>query len=160
MTPPRVFGLSLLQPWATLVAREIKRVETRAWRPHDLMPQDVLLIHASKGKTDGIAWMQACTAAGVDTADSSAYPRGAILALAHVAFVVPSTGATPRLMAHVGPAHWGIERQLGDWSPGRWLWAIDGVARLQKPVPCVGALGLWTPDPLLLGRLRGAGLDL
>ncbi len=33
------------------------------------------------------------------------------------------------------------------WACGPWCWQIDDVVRFARPIPCRGALGLWTVPP-------------
>lgn len=36
-------------------------------------------------------------------------------------------------------------RLFGDFSPGRYAWQLENVARLADPVACEGKQGLWYP---------------
>jgi hypothetical protein len=51
------------------------------------------------------------------------------------------------------------EIALGDYSEGRYAWAIRNVRRLRNPVPCKGAQGLWTVpaeiEALVLEQVEG-----
>lgn len=39
------------------------------------------------------------------------------------------------------------ERAFGDYTPGRYAWILEDVQRLDAPVECKGALGLWEWQP-------------
>lgn len=126
----RVNAVTLTQPWATLVAVGRKHIETRSWRPNHRVAH--LAIHAAKGWTksdQGLA-----RAWGFDPAQ---LPRGAIVAVCGV----ESYEATERVHPD------GLEGAYGDYSPGRWAWHLRDVRRLVVPIPCSGALSLWTVPP-------------
>lgn len=136
-------ALTLTQPWATLVAIEAKRIETRSWQTHYRGP---LAIHAAKGlagmrQRDFVAlcgrapFAPALAAAGYrDPAD---LPRGAIVAVAELV-------AIERIEAATMPDE--PERSFGDYRPGRYAWHLAGVRRLVSPRPARGALGLWSVE--------------
>lgn len=35
----------------------------------------------------------------------------------------------------------------GDYTPGRYVWVLEGVRALERPVPARGMLGLWNWEP-------------
>ena len=40
-----------------------------------------------------------------------------------------------------------MEKEFGDYEPGRWAWLMGHAQLLDEPIACKGALGLWTiPD--------------
>lgn len=128
-------ALTLTQPWATLVALGIKKVETRSWSTPYRGP---LLIHAAKTwNADDRAFAADLRAGGV--LPDVPLPLGAIIARCRLQYV----GSTQVAFA----ALTGIERDLGDFSYGRFGWSLTGVEPLPEPVPWRGALGLWDgPD--------------
>lgn len=139
-------ALTLTQPWATLVALGHKRVETRSWRHHFL---GTIAIHAAKGFPK-----QAREFAEMEHSIGripGPIPLSAIVAVARLA----GYGQTEE----VEPTVSGLERHLGDFSWGRWAWFLEDVRALPEPIPCRGALGLWTvPDEIaerLLAQVRG-----
>lgn len=129
-------ALSLLQPWASLVAIGAKRVETRSWGTKHRGP---LLIHASLGKEAMLElppdleelMVSYLHKAGV----YGALPRGVILAVVRLADVqrIPENIALPY-----------SERQFGDFTPGRFAWFMEELHRLPIPIPCRGSLGVWS----------------
>lgn len=163
-------GLSLTQPWATLVALGAKRVETRAWStPY----RGWLAIHAAKGLTavGGLSGL-------VDLCQTEPYRSGLVdgaLRNSLPEFVVPSNIPLGAIVA-VGYLHrCGRIRQdaegktfleggspevvepelsFGDYTPGRFGWAFSNVRRLPEPIPCRGALGLWAVEPQIVQTLR------
>ena len=86
-------------------------------------------------------------------------PLGVILAIARIIEYVPTEtivaankkrGSNSRLRLgdfKCGPS----EIAFGDYSPNRYGWLLANLHRLVVPVPCKGALGLWTINP---GTLR------
>lgn len=125
-------ALTLTQPWASLVALGYKRVETRSW-PIYRSQFSTIAIHAAKGMPK----------AARDFAEvehtlgriPGAIPRGAVVAVARLLDCRRTEEAAGMVS--------GLERYLGDYSPGRWAWFLGYVYALSKPVPCRGALGLW-----------------
>lgn len=156
-------ALSLTQPWATAIALGSKRVETRSWATRY---RGLVAIHAAKGYRVGDLiyygccwnWCGALWATGKRLGDrqplEDVLPFGAIVAVAKLVacrrtedFTVGELD-TPRRPAGAEPDvaqfyEW-TERQMGDFSPGRFGFALDAVIPLRAPVPCKGALGLWT----------------
>ena len=130
-------ALSLWQPWANFVADGTKRYETRSWRTSYT---GLIAIHASKHKTKA-PW----------TGWEIAGPFGAIVAVA----TLMGCHATDYLLATQLPVGWppitDVERDVGDWTPGRYAWALTDVVKLDQPVPLRGYQGLWKPslDPSL-----------
>lgn len=147
-------ALSLIQPWATLVAIGAKRIETRTWATGYRGP---LAIHASKWRTDagGIVskdvreflsrcfqepFCSALTRAGYNAPGE--LPSGAIVATARLVDVKPTHLATLRIDAY--------EREFGNYGPGRYAWCLDNVHQLPAPIPYRGERGLWwLPDEAL-----------
>lgn len=135
-------ALTLMQPWATLVAIGAKQIETRSWYTFYAGP---LAIHAAKSfprtarlqcyYEPFVSTMKAYyTALGVPWNDDwwKTLPTGAVIGVGNLAgtFSVESLHPTE------------LERAFGDYSPGRYGWLLEGMHPI-KPVPVSGALGLW-----------------
>jgi hypothetical protein len=139
-------GLSLTQPWATLVAIEAKRLETRSWRHHY---RGKVAIHASKGFPKACQTLcetepfkSVLAEAGI--VHHSQLPTGCIIAVGTLGDThSTSQPPLPMLQSRMAPH----EFAFGDYSKGRFAWEIAGVIKLAKPVPCNGALGLWIVPP-------------
>lgn len=145
-------ALTLTQPWAALVALGIKRVETRSWSTRYRGP---LLIHAASTWTapdrlfaERLAERGLLPERWQGPLDLSRPPDGGCL-VAHCVLdvVVPATPADiARLVLEHDLAP--VERELGDYFEGRWLWLLDSVVAIAKPIPWRGRLGLWEgPNP-------------
>jgi hypothetical protein len=133
-------ALTVLEPWASLLAAGVKGYETRSWQPPATVIKQQIAIHAGMGG-QGLVMVDRDARLG-EICDrrlgyEHIYGFGRILAVARIAFVIPSDGLVARaLLAE--------ERALGDWSPGRFGWRIDQVCPLPRPVPCRGRQRLWT----------------
>lgn len=131
-------ALTLTQPWATLVVRGIKTVETRSWHfgYSDNLPMP-LAIHSAKGQDrDARDFADYLVRAGVlETAD---LPRGAIVGTVEYFGWVHSY---PETRAELAPSD--LELELGDWSDGRILWQFRNAVEFAEPIPRRGSLGVW-----------------
>lgn len=146
-------GLSLTQPWATLVAIGAKQIETRSWRTSYRGP---VAIHAAlkfpKECKDLIftePFNSALQRIETNSKGLKDLPRGVIIAVCDVTAVcfidterredgVPSIllGGNYRIIV-------GKERAFGDYSNGRFAWILENLRVLKEPIPCKGALSLW-----------------
>lgn len=151
-------GLSLTQPWASLVALGEKAIETRSWAPSY---RGEILIHAAKGFPGDcrrLCWRDPFATAlingGFNTADD--LPRGAIVAVANLVRIAPTESFdSPILLPfHIAER----ERAFGDFSAGRYGWVLHDVRRLPSAIPCKGALGLWTVPQVVLDLVGGQGV--
>lgn len=119
-------ALTLLNPWAHLIAHHGKDVENRTWVPGTATR---LLIHAGKG------W---------DWAAAERYGRwlgpgvgvtSAVVAVAIIDDVCSATVNAP-----------GVVCRCGSWAqPGLYHWRLRSVVALAEPVPAQGRLRLWYP---------------
>jgi len=163
-------GLTLTQPWATLVAIGAKRIETRSWHTSYRGP---LAIHAAKGYPDrGLRFdepfFMALWRAGIRP--DMPIPTGAIVAVCTLLDCVPThnpavavepgkpwfTGARRGVGQHyyeVPPTD-SNEYAFGDYTPGRYAWLLADVCALPEPIPCKGALSLWEPDTKLQAAIK------
>ncbi len=131
-------GLTLWQPWATLVVIRAKVFETRSWRTDYTGP---LAIHAAKGfpvEAKALclqsAFYRPLMEAGYMRIED--LPLGAILGTVDLAGCLRTE--------HVpGYRLLGQERLFGDFTDGRWAWMLDEVQRADPPLPYRGAQGLW-----------------
>jgi len=142
-------AISLIQPWASLAALGLKEWETRSWYSNY---RGLLAIHASKRAPSYAREFFEEAFYGFGPLTENPYesfddlPRGAIIAVARLADVVPTEELCP-------PGRRGRlserERMYGDFSPGRYAWLLADVVRLAAPVPCRGNFGLWDAPPEL-----------
>ncbi len=140
-------ALTLTQPWATLVAFEAKRFETRSWLTEYQGP---LVIQAAKGFP---GWAEdLCNKepfrSSLEEAGYSRNPEvkhnpwclplGPIVAVVWLDGVERITQNYPVSMT---------ERAFGNYAPGRYAWSLSKVYRLTTPIAARGSLGLWSWQP-------------
>lgn len=169
-------GVTLWQPWASMIAQGHKTIETRSWPTRH---RGTLAIHAARRLEDGhvhdVLASEAFSMLGrsrqhllLDALTGTRYPLGCIVATcqvvaclrieqvteeAQVATVVETEmPAETRLLPPPGT----IEHALGDYRPGRYAWILEDVHALTQPVPCRGAQGLWDVDAQTRLDIAGA----
>jgi len=124
-------AITLHQPWATLVAIGSKQFETRSWKtPY----RGLIAIHASKNRGH-LKWLKG-SLLGSYLRKAGELPLGCVVAIARLTTIYTTESALDRYI--ISP----LERELGDYSPGRFAWRLDDI----KPVVSVaakGALGIW-----------------
>jgi len=152
MTPtsPSPFGayraLTIKQPWLDAILYGTKRTENRTWSrkvDHGTSLGWIWLHASAAWDKEGERWMGAQQ---LHTPTLGA-PRSALLGLAFVHTISNN-----------------VDKKRDPWAFGPWCWGLSAVVPLLDPVPCKGALGLWTvPAPTLalaLGELLALPLDL
>jgi hypothetical protein len=129
-------ALSICQPWASLLALGLKRLETRSWRTAHRGP---LALHAARSFPPAARALCArepfCSllrAAGLYGPD--ALPLGAVVGAADLVECVPVEELDDVPAA---------ERPLGDFGPGRWVWRLARASAWPVPVPARGRLGVF-----------------
>ena len=131
-------ALSLTEPWATLVAIGAKQWETRIWStPY----RGRLAIAAAKSfprECYELVDTQPFAAALFNDAVRPVISRWH---LGHIIAVVDLIDCI-RITANNAPPE--PEFSFGDYTPGRFMFKLENVRRLATPVPCKGALGIWT----------------
>lgn len=134
-------ALSLLQPWATLIAIGAKQIETRSWCTPYRGP---LAIHASKAfhrddqeLCEFEPFASVLASAGLKPAD---LPRGAVIATCRLV-------ACRQIPTQLPATFSKQEEAFGNYAPGRWGWVLRDVQPLPEPVPATGSLGLWEWRP-------------
>lgn len=131
-------GLSLTQPWASLVALGHKTVETRSWRTQY---RGRIAIHAAKN------FPPAARAFAAEERTIGRIPArlpiGGIVCLVDLIDVLPA--ALVALDMHDWHEKPGLERRFGDYSAGRYAWIFNRprLVTLAEPVAVRGARGLW-----------------
>lgn len=123
-------ALTLTQPWANEMVDGWKTYETRSWRTNY---RGLLAIHAAIGFP---VWARefAETERALGRVPTR-IARGAILGVVNVLDCIRAEEAALDVSA--------LERHLGDYSFGRWAWKTELVKKLDAPIACRGALGLW-----------------
>ena len=152
--------ITLWQPWATLWATGIKKVETRSWSLDRIQLPSRILIHAAARpikqlELDGIC--EDLPKSMHAAIDSLKYPTGCIVGIC----TLQSAERMSRdVIINTSP----IERVLGLWDIGRWAWFSSDPILLDSPIPCRGNQLFWTPSreilDLVKSQLEGQGLPV
>lgn len=140
-------ALSLWQPWASLVAMDAKRVETRHWAPSRSLIGERIAIHATLTRDH----LHLCERSPFDRyLHSDQLPLGAVVA---TAVLDRCERITPELARALTPD----EVAFGDYTPGRYAWFLRDVAGVSPPRSLRGAQGIFTVPDELLGLTPGRG---
>lgn len=150
-----------------MVSTGQKRCETRSWPARCKLPF-TLAIHASK-QWSGSLYQQCreplfkaaldATGCRLPIQYGRSIPRPAGMAFGAIVAVCRVVGCVPTSTLGV-KGTWSAlltarEEVFGNYQPGRWAWILTEVRRLAEPLPCPGALGLWTVPrnlwPLIAG---------
>lgn len=126
-------ALTLIQPWATLIALGEKQIETRSW---DTKYRGKIAIHAGK-KIDKKAFERPIykDVLKKHNVTISNIPTGCVIAVC----TLETTSPTEKLCEIVSEK----EYAFGDYSPNRYGWRLKDVHLLKEPIPAKGMLGLW-----------------
>jgi hypothetical protein len=131
-------AITLLQPWASLVAIGAKTIETR---PYATQYRGPLAIHAAKTSTpvDDPYFRSLLTIAGLNP---DQLPLGAILATCHL--------IDCEKISHSNcPCY--PEYAFSNFRPGWFTWKLADIKPIVKPTPSRGHRGLWACH-LLTGK--------
>jgi len=150
-------GLTLWQPWASLIALGVKPHETRGHRTHYRGP---ILIHASKRWTAALDRERVSFDYWLNALDPRCpqlpkpLPLGAVVAIAHLqdCYGTITDGMRDIRTRHLSK----LDYLFGDWSIGRYAWRLTQVQALPEPIPWPGKQGLWNVPPDLKGRVLAA----
>lgn len=128
-------ALTLIQPWAGLIATGVKRVENRTWAPPELLIGQRFAIHAGS-KLDR-ATVDDLLEDGLERHELWEV-RGAVLGVATldrwVADHVTNGSRSPQ----------SLTRDEMRFYNGPIAFVLRDVVALSESVPCKGALGFWT----------------
>lgn len=136
-------AITVIQPWAWLLASGQKKFETRSWQTN---ARSLFVIHASKRTKVSDEAFQALfsaapelfTAHGIASADDLAY--GAAVGAARLVDCRSTNG-----LWMPSP----LERALGDFSSNRFAWDFREAYLLPNPIPYRGQQAVWEfPDTL------------
>ena len=109
-------ALTIIQPWATLIASGHKMNETRSWKTNY---RGEVLIHAGKNPKD--------------------YTRGSIIGKATLVNCIRINKEFRDHLKRSNPA----EYAFGDYRIGRYAWVFENPMLFEKPIPARGRQGLW-----------------
>lgn len=133
-------GLTISQPYASLIASGQKWVENRTW---GTSYRGWLAIHAGK------------TSRYLDKGALAVYPVGKILAVAQLVACLDIDGPRRYDRATVLADGLTVDDVLKHpYTEGPWAWVLRDVRELPMPVICRGAQGLWDVSPYTVEDMR------
>jgi hypothetical protein len=142
--------ISLWQPWASLVVEDKKHFETRSWATSyrgplgihaaQRCPLDGLLKNMSR-ETRAMAF-EALEFTGDTVNWQKEFPTGVILGYVELIDCIRITESYSAYVKKYMPK----EYAFGDYTPGRWAWALSDPVKLPEPIPAKGMQRLWEYD--------------
>lgn len=140
-------ALTLHEPWAWLVLKGWKEVETRGWYTDYRGP---LAIHAGRKRdADGRdLWDRNWMYLGHGAAeDFETLPFGCVIATCQLVACLPTMNVgiqAEKLKPMFEPKRgWGIEWTFGNYTPGRWAFILRDVVPVVPAIPVHGWQRLW-----------------
>lgn len=135
-------AISLWEPWATGMALELKRNETRSW---PTAFRGDLAICSAKRSLD-----QDCLAVARENGiPITALRFGFVLCVVEMFDCAKSEAFLSGMIELTEQ-----EQALGNYTYGRWIWRTRNCRRLETPVPVVGRQGFWTLPPETLALVK------
>lgn len=134
MSQEYIRGITLFNPWATLVALGMKQYETRAWSTGHRGP---LAIHAAGKGSFHPTYME--------LPEINKYAPdlkidhlvfGAVLAIVDMVDCGEIDQSYINQMTE-------MELAFGEWQPGRYAWKFENVQKLREPLIVRGQQGFW-----------------
>lgn len=162
-------ALTLWQPWATLVALQQKKIETRSW---GTTYRGTLAIHAAQNfpqeAKDLVFTEPFYSALQLPLADNKsemvALPRSAIVAVCDIADVrdivaFENTAKLRKLNFAIFCNEYldlpnEPELSFGDYTPGRYAWLLTNIRALKRPIPCRGYQQLWAVPAHIIQQIK------
>ena len=123
--------LSLIQPWATLIAIEAKKIETRSWKTNY---RGIIYIHASKRTDKKVLNKDVFSLTLGDTP----LPNGEIIASCKLVDCIKMDENFINKVKQMG-----YEYEFGEYTIGRYGWILEDVELLDTPIKTNGHLGIW-----------------
>ena len=145
-------ALTLMQPWASLIAYGLQDVETRSWWSRHLRPGERLAIHAGRTIPDTSDMANEVEAIeglyGPDWINE--IERGLVLCTVRYRGVFCVKSVSNGEASGYDPVS-GLTvsmptTRFGYWTPGRCIWLLSDVERLDEPELARGRLGIWDWD--------------
>lgn len=124
--------LTLREPWASLIGKKIKTIETRSW---PTTYRGELYIHAGKSKVptnnERINRLSKYL-------DDEPFQYGNIFLRCNLVDCVPIDETYACSVKENAP----INYDCGDYTPGRYTWILEDVTHI-APKPAIGRLSIW-----------------
>lgn len=125
--------LSIVEPWASLIKKKIKCIETRSWATNY---RGTLYIHASKRKltkNDIKEYEEQ-----LNLLKDTDFKYGSIIAKCKLTDCIYMTD---EFINKVKQNH--KEYSCGQYKVGRYAWILEEIKELKEPIPAKGQLGIW-----------------
>ena len=127
--------LSLTEPYATLIKKGVKTIETRSWKTNY---RGKLYIHASSTR---ISREYKANQELMSLVDIEELSYGNIICCCELTDCVLMTDSfIEEIMKNRN------EYKSGIYAPGRYAWILRNIAVLDQPIPAKGHLGIWNLD--------------
>ena len=138
-------AITILQPWASLIACGAKQIETRSWATKYRGP---IAIHAGKKLPSNDRQIIADT---LYEKQQFNIPLGAVIAIAELIDCVKVIGFDDFANCPILDAKYWLlndtrEVAFGDFTVGRYAWILANIRRVE-PVPAKGMQRLWEWEP-------------
>lgn len=140
--------ISLWQPWASLMALDEKRIETRSWgtryRGEIAIASTLKFTKEARALCRSVPFRLALERHGIKDPDE--LPLGAILCRTTLRAIVPTDpfvmAGMPRIseFQRYGAAE--FDPDFGDYRPERRAWICENVRPCRDPIPYAGAQGI------------------
>jgi ASCH domain. len=124
--------ISILEPFASLIKEDIKRIETRSWKTKY---RGEIYIHASKKK---VGKKDERVNKLVNYLKDKDFKYGAIIAKAKL---VDCIYMDEIFLQNISENK--IEKECGHYEVGRYAWILEDVEVLDEPIYANGQLGIW-----------------
>lgn len=124
--------LTLREPWASLIGKKIKTIETRSWLTNY---RGELYIHAGKSKVPTNNERINCLSKYLD---DEPFQYGNIFLRCNLVDCVPIDETYASFVKENAP----INYDCGDYTPGRYAWILEDVTHI-APKPAIGRLSIW-----------------
>ena len=156
-------GLTLLEPWASLMADGHKTIETRSW---STKYRGLVAIHSSKNKkgVDGTMTRLAYDAGWNDRKLRSfmslveEWPGGRVIAVGKLVECFSTNDISGQAKCIERGSNltelMRLERFFGNYSADRFCWLFQDIRRIQHPFDKRGSLGLWKFDADMAATLE------
>lgn len=133
-------AITILEPWASLIACGAKRIETRSWPTKYRGP---IAIHAGKRIIQESAFLipiySTLMAADLDPNKASSLSPGKVIAIAELEDCIEMT--IERIVAWKD-IYGRNEIAFGHFKPGRYAWILSNVRRIE-PIQAKGLQRIW-----------------
>ena len=145
-------AITLHQPWASLMAAQLKYIETRGWMPPSRCVFKRMALHASSKRSKHYPRLH-MRALERHYGPLWQMPFGAVVATAMLMAVCQVVGHSDSgellytLVEGREPPDGIGENPWGDFSLGRYLWVFGDIRELDTPIPARGRQKVWQWNP-------------